>query len=399
MSKKTIIYIGGFELPDKNAAAHRVINNGKALRDLGYNVVFIGVHKDESSRIVEENHFGFTCYSLPYPSSSIEWFNYIKASRLYVEIIEKQKNSIQALILYNLPAISMYRLLRFSRKERIKIYSDCTEWNKIPTSKNIIMKFVKTQDIKFRMNVLNKKMDGVISISQFLHSFYLKSGVKSFKIPPLVDLSEGKWERSISNEMNEVVSFVYSGTPFSKAYKDEPKDKLNVLVDAFYNKRSLSFQLNIAGVTKEEFIDFYPTYSGKLDKLKNKVVFHGKLSHLEAIELLKQSDYSIFYRENTLQNKAGFPTKFVEAISAKTAVITNLSSSISDYLIDTKNGYSITENSSKEIEEVISKALSQTTEDKKIMLDYLANNNNVFDYRNFLELFDKMLESNVGKYI
>ena len=31
MEKGTILYIGGFELPDKNAAAHRVLSNGKIL--------------------------------------------------------------------------------------------------------------------------------------------------------------------------------------------------------------------------------------------------------------------------------------------------------------------------------------------------------------------------------
>ena len=36
-----IIYIGGFELPDKNAAAHRVLGNAKILRELGYKVILI----------------------------------------------------------------------------------------------------------------------------------------------------------------------------------------------------------------------------------------------------------------------------------------------------------------------------------------------------------------------
>ena len=40
MSKGSIIYIGGFELPDKNAAAHRVLNNAKIIRELGYEVFF-----------------------------------------------------------------------------------------------------------------------------------------------------------------------------------------------------------------------------------------------------------------------------------------------------------------------------------------------------------------------
>ena len=35
--KGTIIYYGGFSLPDKNAAANRVVSNGKIFKDLGYN--------------------------------------------------------------------------------------------------------------------------------------------------------------------------------------------------------------------------------------------------------------------------------------------------------------------------------------------------------------------------
>ena len=32
--KGTVLYIGGFELPDKNAAAQRVVGIAKSLRDL-----------------------------------------------------------------------------------------------------------------------------------------------------------------------------------------------------------------------------------------------------------------------------------------------------------------------------------------------------------------------------
>ena len=44
---KTIIYIGGFELPDKNAAAQRIIGNSYALKELGYEVIFLGVSKSK----------------------------------------------------------------------------------------------------------------------------------------------------------------------------------------------------------------------------------------------------------------------------------------------------------------------------------------------------------------
>ena len=41
MSSKTVLYVGGFILPDKNAAAQRVVGIAKILRDIGYNVVFM----------------------------------------------------------------------------------------------------------------------------------------------------------------------------------------------------------------------------------------------------------------------------------------------------------------------------------------------------------------------
>ena len=43
MREEVILYIGGFQLPDKNAAALRVMSNAKAFRELGYTVVFINL--------------------------------------------------------------------------------------------------------------------------------------------------------------------------------------------------------------------------------------------------------------------------------------------------------------------------------------------------------------------
>ena len=48
MREKNILYIGNFELPDKNAAAHRVLGIAKALRECGNNVSFVGVNKEDA---------------------------------------------------------------------------------------------------------------------------------------------------------------------------------------------------------------------------------------------------------------------------------------------------------------------------------------------------------------
>lgn len=52
MHKGTILYVGGFELPDKNAAAHRVLSNAKIFRELGYNVFFAELTVKKSTLIM-----------------------------------------------------------------------------------------------------------------------------------------------------------------------------------------------------------------------------------------------------------------------------------------------------------------------------------------------------------
>lgn len=43
--KGTILYFGGFELPEKNVVTHRVLNNAKLFREFGFKTVFLGVEK------------------------------------------------------------------------------------------------------------------------------------------------------------------------------------------------------------------------------------------------------------------------------------------------------------------------------------------------------------------
>ena len=72
---KYILYLVGFELPDKNAAAQRVMANAKLLREMEFDVSFIGISKDidNSPHILE----GFASNPVPYPSITIELMHQI----------------------------------------------------------------------------------------------------------------------------------------------------------------------------------------------------------------------------------------------------------------------------------------------------------------------------------
>lgn len=330
---KKVLYVGGFELPDLNAAAHRVLANGKILKKLGYEVFFMGISHNKECNIdvlktIEFKNYGID-YKVKYPNSKIQWFNYLSKISNIVHIIEL--NNINIIIAYNYPALSLYKLFRYCKKNNIKLISDCTEW--YVAEGNIFFKTIKGLDSYFRMRIIHPKLDGLILISKYLYNYYSKKNKNIILVPPLVDLEDLKWKQ-INEKEKSVCSFIYAGSPDGKT-----KDHLGKIISAFIDLKK-DFNFNILGITIEEYNEIWKETPIPFS-LKENIKFHGRVSNKEVIKRLKESDYSIFIREDNLVTKAGFPTKFVEAISAGTPVLSNKCSNIDDYLINGVNGFFI----------------------------------------------------------
>ena len=388
MSKGTIIYIGGFELPDKNAAAQRVVGNAKLLRDIGYNVILVGVDKELESKYVENSFYGFKCYSIQYPQSKINWLKYITEYEFYKDITEKYHN-IYSFIFYNLPAFSMGRLISYANKNNIKTFSDCTEWYEV-TKKVNFKNIIKRIDVKLRMEYYNKKVTGVISISRYLHNYYLNNNVSTLLLPPLVDIEDNKWIlEGAKHKASNTIKFVYAGSPFLITKGEavaSAKDRVDLIIDSLYQFHisGKSFLFNIIGITKENFLTAYPSFSNKVNQMKGVLIFKGRISHREAISMLKKSHYSIFFRDDTLTTKAGFPTKLTEAISAATAVITNRSSNIDEYIENGKNGFLINSINADDITKILDEVFKLDTKEQTNIGFYTEKNKSIFDYRTYI---------------
>ncbi len=389
LNKGTIIYIGGFELPDKNAAAHRVLANAKAFRDLGHEVILVGVEKCNESNVDFFYVQGFKCYNIIYPTNFIEWIYYL----LTIKNIKKILNNIKPnyIIAYNYPARPLFKLLQYSRSNNVKIFADVTEWYEAKGS--LIYKVLKRLDVNFRMKYLHKNLDGLIVISDYLENFYKKSKVSNIiNVPPLVDLSEKKWKNDVLDlDSDSVYNFIYSGSP-----GNGNKDRLDMIVEnlkKFHLNNDVSIILNIVGINEVDYINTFNNKK-KLNSDYSFVKFHGRISHFNSIELLKKADFSIFFRKNNLTNNAGFPTKFVESISSGTPVITNVSSSIARYFSeDTKYlGFLIDELDPTKIEEVFKQVFSTNKQTiKKYKKQCIESK--LFDYSNFNERFEMLIDN------
>ena len=344
--KRAVLYCGGFILPDKNAAAHRVLANGKILKQLGYEVFFQGVYLDNLDiRIKDKNYNGFHFFSNHYPTTFLNWFSYLTSIENQKSLIKKIKKSykIDFLIAYNFPSIALNRLRIFCKSHNIKIISDCTEWESVPFKKPF--KFlIKSFDTFYRMRIIHKKLDGLIVISSLLRKFYLSDIKEILMVPPLVDKNESKWRAPSNLKKNEIV-FCYVGSPSLK------KDKVGLIVDAFSKfclDSKVVSKLRIVGITKKEYIRMFNP-KGVNSSVDSKIKFLGRVSHIQSITELSNSNFSIFFRDNTRKNNAGFPTKFVESISSGTPVITNNTSDLSDYMYKSQFGFILGDNDLKTI--------------------------------------------------
>lgn len=315
VSKDTVLYIGGFQLPDKNAAALRVMANAKALRDMGYQVVFLNALPETDRPTIHEVCYeGFKCIEFR-REKQIE---YLLSCKRVVSFINKINAKV--VIAYNYPSVALNKLRRYCKKNSIRCIADVTEWY-VPTG-NMLFKIFKGLDTEFRMRYVQKNMDGIIAISEYIYQYYRKE-LHTVKVPPLVDIHEEKWNKEeLVNDNHDIINLIYAGSPSVQ------KERLDIIVNTVEKcAADTPIKLKVVGLTQEQYESMYGcSYKG------NSVKFLGRVSNTEVINMTKCADWTVILRENNKVVRAGFPTKVAESISCGTPVIANRFSNIEDYL-------------------------------------------------------------------
>lgn len=350
----TVLYIGGFELPDKNAAAQRVIGIAKGLKELHYEVIFLSSVKNlDSSDTNEKNYFGFKCYEYRRESKK----DYLLTAKTVLMHIEEINPDI--VIAYNYPGVALEHIRKQCKKNKIKCLADVTEWYQVKTG-SILYRIIKTLDTSYRMRIVQKKVDGIIAISRFLYNYY-KEKVNTVLIPPTVDLKEAKWNKSDKKD-ERMTTFIYAGSPSTQ------KERLDLIVNAIVRlHKKACVKLNIVGILKDDYFKMY----GKKEALDDSVFFCGRISHDKVIEMIKAADWAVIFRENNFVVNAGFPTKLVECISCGIPVICNKFSNICDYLDKTNSIITDFQGIDMAFEEALD--------------NHMTINNRLFDFRIYIK--------------
>ena len=376
-SKKrgTIVFVGGMEMPDKNAAAHYVMNSSKLLSELGYSIVWCGVDKNIKNNSFYPQKMGkFWNYPAKYPINSKEWVKYV-FDFSFVESVLKMQKDLKYIVCYNSHAIHLSHIIRFAHKKNVKVIVAATEWYENKFSARPI-KLIKWIDTFFSMRFFQKKADGIISISTYLTNYYKKSVANIVTLPPTIDFRDKIWH--IQDILaDDEVSFVYAGSGGTG------KDKIDLIISAFATLLNEKFVFRVIGITKDQFLQSYGDCTTELLELGDRIVFLGRVSHQESIGYLLKSDYTLIIRDLSRKNMAGFPTKFVEAATCGVGIIANNFSNISDFY-PLEN--SILLNSISK--EAIAESILQSIRNGKIC----HKANDTFAYENFLQRVESFLD-------
>jgi len=343
MSKNTIIYYGGFTLPDKSAAANRVVSNGKIFEKLGYKTIFIGAAPSDESFDGLRKVDGYeNMYEHAHPKSTKQWLKHMLSVE-HIESVIGNSENVCKIILYNVPMFTLIKAKKVFSKRNIEVCYDCTEWTK-DTDGSFPKRLFKAFDEILISNFAHKVADGVIAISSMMEKKY-KKAKKLVVIPPLVDINDEIWHQKPENHEG-IFEFCFAGIP------DGKKESLDKVVEAFCNINKKNTHLRIIGITENDFNNIYPDcFIPK--NVRNKITFMGRLSHSETIRYVLGCDCYIFIRRSDKRNNAGFPTKFAESFTCGVPIITTDVSDVGKYIIKNNRGSLLKDMTSENISEAM----------------------------------------------
>lgn len=384
---KKIVYIGGFRFPSGDAASQRVLNNARIFRELGFKVEFISWGGRPNKSDIRKD--GFYYYQGFKYINTFEidrkglnpikrTYNYFFRGRNSLRVLLESINETDIIIAYNPPSFFTRKILTLCEKHNIFFIADITEWyaaNELPGGIFALPYWIN----EYNMKVIQKRIQNKILTSSFLDKYYSLSN--NIILPPLVDISEEKWNK----EKKQIQSFdclrvIYAGTP---GKKDLLEKMLSAVIDCI--KDGVNIQFIVVGVERNN-ICHYTNYNELLFYSDN-IIFCGRVPQDEVPSFYKAADFSLIVRESNRKNNAGFPTKLAESMIAGCPVIVNETSDIGNYIIHEKNGVILKNSSISELKNTLM-LISSLSKEKIGYLKLNAYKTAIdsFNYNNYINL-------------
>lgn len=348
-----MFYILRSSFKPNTASANRAIAYYKAIDDLGVDakVVILQADKDRSRITIP-----FKCLKVEY------WWERFKCN-------SKVARRVQY----------FWNLIKFINKvqtgDKVYIYGFSHGLHSLLTKKNIDVylevtehPFVHPVSTRFLFNTHHnsiddcKRLSGLFVISDFLKKYYIKEGVPESIIHIVNMFVDVSRFNGIKKEGKERY-ICYCGNGNNR------KDKVNELIKVFatISGRFPDVNLLIVGPMQQYYRDEEDNVKLVQElSIQNRVVFLGLLPAKDIPQVLVNAELLALDRPDTLQNKAGFPTKLGEYLLSGTPVVVTTVGDIPLFLKDQESALLVSPGDSKGYASKIMWALEHSEEARLI---------------------------------
>ncbi len=360
--RDTVLYVGGFGLPDRMASALRALGNAAVLRAAGYRVVIAGKFEqipDPEAQPVQVQ--GFDCHDIRQPLPGLPRVDYtISPDNIRALAVQLGLERVAAIMAYNYPGFGLHRLLRLGKELGVPVINESTEWygwegfRPVTNVRRILESW-------WRNNSLVERAGNLVSATQWSRKRHPR--VNALVLPFALDPALDCWQADVNDAWcrgTDAVRLVYSGSPGIGMQKD----RLPLIVEALdrLSPDGQGFRFAVVGMTALHYLGSMPQHSALLERHAGSMHFLGRMPHRDAVGVLKAADFSVFVREHNRVSDVGFPTKYAEAATCGIPVLTNRTSDIADYLVDGRNGILLPDCTPAAIEQGLQRALTMSRE-------------------------------------
>lgn len=356
---KNVVMITNGLFPEGEAGALRIKYIAKALISKGCNVIVLcrGISKD-SGIIDGIQYYSFRNVKARGLKKVLDYLSFPANIKEYLIM----NGPIDSVYVYNAHVAIFKWLKKYSKKNHVKLVHDCVEWYSPEEFK--YGRFDPSYILKNYINakILDNKYN-VIAISKYLEKYLTSKGISTLRIPMLCDCSTIKTKKKIDTDR---VRLFYAGAPGGKDLVGNVIQAVSLLSEEDRNRVSFT----LIGCTKEHLINVCGVPAESIENTNDVVEICGRIPREQVLQRMGTANFVVLSRNAELgYAKAGFPSKVVEALSNSTPILCNLSSDLSDYLVDGKNAIIASDHTPEAIAEAIHRALLLTYEQKQEMCE------------------------------
>lgn len=347
-----VLIVTYYRYPDGDAGAVRQHNLAKLYKKIGCDVTIVGMGNSGLNEIKTYQGIEYTSFRHSNESKLSKLKNILFYTKYLKEMLHS-KNKFDVIHIANTNINILLWLKNYKRKRNVLLVHDSVEWY---SAKQFRMKFLSPSYVfkSIANNCIIDKNFKVISISNYLQKHFENKGIKTIRIPIVFDTNE----MSVNHSNNIKLVITYAGSPGKKDYIEVMLKGISELDQIFVDQ----IEFRIFGIDENTIKMMCNSNSINFESIKNALKIYGRVDRKKVVESLGSSDFSVMLRDsNARYAKAGFPTKIVESLTCGTPVITNISSDLGEYLVDTVNCIIVEKCEAPSFTDAIHKALSLNT--------------------------------------